>query len=685
MLASSVPPKFPIPFGQSAGGGFIRPIPIASQIGVNPGFASLTDGFPPLTFQPIAAGGIPPFGQDMNGVLNQITKWNLWQAAGAATPYDATFSAAIGGYPLNSVIASATAGNFWLSTVDGNTTNPNTGGAGWVDLGIYLGRQYCGVSTGAPNAQIINLAGATAYANQWYTWLVGPGLTNTLAGPTVNLNGLGAVTIYDGTGPANPSSLITGNIVSAFFDGTVMQLGSSPTVIDARKFGVKADGVTDDAPAVQRAVNAANGGIVLLPPGTLVFLSSVQWITTTQFAPGMHIQGAGENLTFIDNRVANNAAFFAASSVNFNFQLGGWIKDLSIITTTHPANSIGIAHKAVYQYQVERVHIDGMSADGIQIICAIGDADACNIGDYDKIRVENCQTGFNCNFAAGVTQPSFISIKNSFFSNCSSAGIRWIGLQGRIDNSAVVISGIGLLVPYNGSNNAQLTVTCLSFENNNLNMRLDSLDGGTFDCLECANSVVSATVGFQIGFGTGQVQNCKFDGTRVRINPAFTPFTMFNFGAQALCNVIENTAWNTYDAAGQLRYAMTAGGFGNRIDDYAGGTQIGSNNGVFAIVMANGNNFATVLPLDGQIFGISGPTAAFNLNGMLNGFDGRRVTIINTSGQAMTILNEDASSAAATRIRTPVGASYLINNQASLDLVYLGVSGGFNRWFVIGH
>ncbi len=134
MLAASIPAKFNIPFANSAGGSFIRPIPEASQIGIQPGAASLTDGFPPLNFTPIASGGVPPYGEDMNGLLNQSTAWDRWFSAGGPVNYDGTFSAAVGGYPLGAVVASnVVLGNYWLSTVDGNTTDPDAGGAGWIN------------------------------------------------------------------------------------------------------------------------------------------------------------------------------------------------------------------------------------------------------------------------------------------------------------------------------------------------------------------------------------------------------------------------------------------------------------------------------------------------------------------------------------------------------------------------
>ena len=160
MLASSIPSKFSIPFANSAGGAYIRTIPTASQIGIVPGAASLTDGFPPLNFLPTASGGIPPAGEDHNGILNQITKWSQWMAAGGQVPYDSVFSAAIGGYPSGAILLAASGTNLWISTADNNTTDPDTGGAGWVNLTagrllrtlryrIVSGTQYVSINGGA--------------------------------------------------------------------------------------------------------------------------------------------------------------------------------------------------------------------------------------------------------------------------------------------------------------------------------------------------------------------------------------------------------------------------------------------------------------------------------------------------------------------------------------------------------
>lgn len=132
MKASDIPGKFPLTFGENAGVGYIRPIPVASQIGITDGAASLNDGFPPLNFLPLGSGGVPPFGQDMNGVLNQISAWAQWQNAGGSVPYDPTFQGQIGGYPYGCIVESVTTpGTFWICTADDNVSNPDAAGAGW--------------------------------------------------------------------------------------------------------------------------------------------------------------------------------------------------------------------------------------------------------------------------------------------------------------------------------------------------------------------------------------------------------------------------------------------------------------------------------------------------------------------------------------------------------------------------
>ena len=109
-----------------------NPIPVSSQIGITPGAASLTDGFPPLCATPIASGGIPPAKADMNGILYQMSAVDVWMCAGAGFPYNSAFQTSIGGYPKGARVLMASGNGYWVSTTDNNVTDPDTGGAGWA-------------------------------------------------------------------------------------------------------------------------------------------------------------------------------------------------------------------------------------------------------------------------------------------------------------------------------------------------------------------------------------------------------------------------------------------------------------------------------------------------------------------------------------------------------------------------
>lgn len=193
MQNSNRPRRIVKPFGASAGSGFIRSVPVAAQPN---GAASYEQGFPPETFQPVASGGVPPAGQDVNGILFDATGNAAWSAAGGMAQYDSAYATAIGGYPQFAVLAGTTPGTLWQSTVDGNMTNPDAGGAGWIALvapagtttGNYERRasgileQWGEVSASASGETVISVGLPVAYADGTYVVT----LTPIISGPSIN-------------------------------------------------------------------------------------------------------------------------------------------------------------------------------------------------------------------------------------------------------------------------------------------------------------------------------------------------------------------------------------------------------------------------------------------------------------------------------------------------------------------
>lgn len=142
MQLSGIPARFPKVWAVNAAGAYIRTVPVDSQIGIQDGAASFDTGFVPDNFTPVPAGGVPPFGQDFNGLLNVMTSWQQWGQAGGPVAYDGTFSTAVNGYPKGAVLASSIVqGAQWYSTADGNTTNPDDPltSSGWARVGIPVG------------------------------------------------------------------------------------------------------------------------------------------------------------------------------------------------------------------------------------------------------------------------------------------------------------------------------------------------------------------------------------------------------------------------------------------------------------------------------------------------------------------------------------------------------------------
>ncbi|MGX5803488.1 hypothetical protein ACWGS9_19885 [Bradyrhizobium sp. Arg314] len=225
MKISALPTKFTIPFAASANPSFIRNVPVASQIGIVNGAASLTDGFPPLNFLPVGSGGVPPFGQDMNGILKQITQWSQWAGAGGLVPYDSVFSSAIGGYPQGALLAGATAGVVWLSTVDDNTSDPDTGGAHWINIGAQASSIMVGVDTGSANVLTATVTPVpSAYADgqifviQKAAAANNGAMTGNIAGigthPVVNMDGSA---LTPGQWPASATGILEYNLATTSF------------------------------------------------------------------------------------------------------------------------------------------------------------------------------------------------------------------------------------------------------------------------------------------------------------------------------------------------------------------------------------------------------------------------------------------------------------------------------------
>lgn len=115
-----------IPFAANAAPETINPIPISREPTDPAQQATWSEGFPRVTMQPMATGGIPPKGQDMNGALKAISEHIVYMGSGGFYRWSDAWVAAKGGYPLGAVLQSNDGRSAYVNIVEGNAVNFNT-------------------------------------------------------------------------------------------------------------------------------------------------------------------------------------------------------------------------------------------------------------------------------------------------------------------------------------------------------------------------------------------------------------------------------------------------------------------------------------------------------------------------------------------------------------------------------
>lgn len=113
--------------------------------------ASLTEGFPQITSESIADGGIPPSREDFNALGNISTSHNYFMQNGGGYTFVPAVSTAIGGYPKGALLwYYPSSGNpqLLVSTKNNNTDNFNTN------------QSYIGTEGSGNSWEIVTVSGA---------------------------------------------------------------------------------------------------------------------------------------------------------------------------------------------------------------------------------------------------------------------------------------------------------------------------------------------------------------------------------------------------------------------------------------------------------------------------------------------------------------------------------------------
>ena len=292
MQLSDIPNKLLIPFAEDGGK---NTIPTESQIGITGGRASLTDGFPPVTRIPTTAGGIPPFGLDMNGILYAVSAICRWQTSGAGFPYDADFATdpLVAGYPAGARVLRDDAQGYWLNTADDNETDPSDAGAaaaGWVPdfahgvASVTMTSSHVTLTPTQYGLPVIKITGTlTTSLNLIFPDISGSWLIiNECAG---------AFYVTAKTAAAAGARLPRGSCQIASDSVSVSVIDSlSAAAVTPEQFGAVGDGVANDASAIKAAID-----FVIAAGGGAVVFSAAEYLCSTRIGTFVNC----ENLSLI--------------------------------------------------------------------------------------------------------------------------------------------------------------------------------------------------------------------------------------------------------------------------------------------------------------------------------------------------------------------------------------------------
>jgi len=139
-------------------------------------------------------------------------------------------------------------------------------------------------------------------------------------------------------------------------------------------YGAKGDGVTNDASAIQAAINAANGRPVYIPAGTYVIQSTItSYNTSGQKSKGIRIYGEGPENTIILNKVTSGYCFDFNHSIgsttyaNQVYSLNSYVRDLSVQGSAAILSSSAFKLRGLWGFQLINCYVTKHTLYGVHI------------------------------------------------------------------------------------------------------------------------------------------------------------------------------------------------------------------------------------------------------------------------------------------------------------------------------
>lgn len=483
--------------------------------------------------------------------ISETNRLSASQAAYIATWDDSTDTSVKG--TLRIVDISAPGTNFLEYQITGSMTDAGgydtfpvayVGGAGTLTNNMQVSVAFFRTGNkGADGAGIGDVTAASSF-----------GTDNVLVRADGTGKGVQAtgITVSDTDVMAGAKITATGGTTARTLEARFGEL------LNVKDFGATGDGSTNDATAVQAAIDAAAGRPIYFPAGTYRIDTALVYDTTGDgIVAGLKMIGEGRNKTYIDNRTGGILIKATSGNSAADYQENVILSQFTITNTTNSTTTTGIQFTGVRGGKIENVGIVNQKNYGIHLLSTANDGSdnihidisGCDISDCTNSGIFCDGNTLGVNAVINIRQCRII--ENGF-------GITFLTVQnGTIENCAIAYNTGGGVIVNDGSAYSKNCIIRNNEFDSNTGVQLDIAGS---DNLHVATNYFVANSGYSVTTiisVTSEARNTHISNSQPRIASGLTGITMYSVSASAVATWIIGTSWNLWEASGNTQYSTS--------------------------------------------------------------------------------------------------------------------------------
>jgi hypothetical protein len=320
--------------------------------------------------------------------------------------------------------------------------------------------------------------------------------------------------------------------------------------VSVKDFGAVGDGVANDTAAIQAAVTANPGKLILIPSGTYKITNTILVAVSGSDAACVRIVGSGSTQTIINNQFAGPAfKFDSGAGAIFAYDVA--LENLQITSVGSVAGSIGVQLDGCRFARISNVRITSMASHGIYGFSTIGDL-------TDTAQIEVKQTEISSCGGYGIYAGSDTAgiqynwnLDQVRVGTCTLGGVLYESMiNATVRNSSIFYNngfGIKVTSPIGGYSSNIIRIENCEFDTNNgTQIYLERVIAvNVSQCYLVGNTGLSQVFSKGI-FVDSSVTNVVIENACPRLAPALTGVNVIEVASGATDIVARDTNYNGY-------------------------------------------------------------------------------------------------------------------------------------------